>query len=270
MARGHARGVRGGRRRARRHRPVRLPPGQHADPRLARRAPRARPGARRRRDRHARQHLGRERAARARRRPAARGGCAPGMRVLLAAAGSGFTWGAGVVEWGLRMSVDAPGRRAARWSPAARAGSARRSARALAADGWPVAVNYRSGAARRSGDRRRDRGRRRARRRARGRRQPTRRRRRALLEAAREALGGPVLALVNNAGVRADGLALSLTDEDWQRRARHQPRRDLPPDPRRAARDDPRALRPRRSTSPRSSARARTPARPTTRRRRPP
>ena len=32
----------------------------------------------------------------------------------------------------------------------------------------------------------------------------------------REALGGPVLALVNNAGVRADGLALSLTDEDWR------------------------------------------------------
>jgi len=30
------------------------------------------------------------------------GRLAPGMRVLLAAAGSGFTWGAGVVEWGLR------------------------------------------------------------------------------------------------------------------------------------------------------------------------
>jgi 3-oxoacyl-[acyl-carrier-protein] synthase-3 len=29
------------------------------------------------------------------------GRLAPGMRVLLAAAGSGFTWGAGVVEWGL-------------------------------------------------------------------------------------------------------------------------------------------------------------------------
>jgi 3-oxoacyl-[acyl-carrier protein] reductase len=38
-----------------------------------------------------------------------------------------------------------------------------------------------------------------------------------LLDAAAEALGGPVLVLVNNAGVRADGLALSLTDEDWQR-----------------------------------------------------
>jgi 3-oxoacyl-[acyl-carrier protein] reductase len=30
-------------------------------------------------------------------------------------------------------------------------------------------------------------------------------------------LGGPVLVLVNNAGVRADGLALSLSDEDWTR-----------------------------------------------------
>jgi 3-oxoacyl-[acyl-carrier protein] reductase len=38
-----------------------------------------------------------------------------------------------------------------------------------------------------------------------------------LLAAAREAFGGPVLGLVNNAGVRADGLALSLTDEDWTR-----------------------------------------------------
>ena len=38
-----------------------------------------------------------------------------------------------------------------------------------------------------------------------------------LLEAAAEALGAPVLALVNNAGVRADGLALSLTDDDWRR-----------------------------------------------------
>ncbi|HVC83992.1 MAG TPA: 3-oxoacyl-ACP reductase FabG [Solirubrobacteraceae bacterium] len=86
---------------------------------------------------------------------------------------------------------------------------------ALAADGWPVAVNYRSAAAEAaatvasieaSGGR-------------------------AvaiagdvadpavaalLLDAAAEALGGPVLALVNNAGVRADGLALSLSDEDWR------------------------------------------------------
>jgi 3-oxoacyl-[acyl-carrier protein] reductase len=88
-------------------------------------------------------------------------------------------------------------------------------ARAIAADGWPVAVNYRSGAPEAaatvasieaSGGR-------------------------AvalagdvadpavaakLLDAAGAAFGGPVLVLVNNAGVRADGLALSLSDEDWR------------------------------------------------------
>ena len=32
---------------------------------------------------------------------------------------------------------------------------------------------------------------------------------------AEEELGAPVLALVNNAGVRADGLAIQLDDEDW-------------------------------------------------------
>ena len=42
------------------------------------------------------------------------GRLAPGMRVLLAAAGSGFTWGASVVEWGLRVSAHA-GRAPARW-----------------------------------------------------------------------------------------------------------------------------------------------------------
>ena len=86
---------------------------------------------------------------------------------------------------------------------------------ALAADGWPVAVNYRTGAegaqatvaaieaaggravaiAADAGDPA----------------SPP-----LLLDGAREALGGPVLALVNNAGVRADGLALSLSDEDWR------------------------------------------------------
>jgi 3-oxoacyl-[acyl-carrier protein] reductase len=86
---------------------------------------------------------------------------------------------------------------------------------ALAADGWAVAVNYRTGEAEakaivsaiESGG---------------GRAvavagdvadpaaaEP-------LLAAAAEALGGPVLCLVNNAGVRADGLALSLSDEDWR------------------------------------------------------
>jgi 3-oxoacyl-[acyl-carrier protein] reductase len=37
-----------------------------------------------------------------------------------------------------------------------------------------------------------------------------------LLDAAAQAFGGPVLVLVNNAGVRADGLALALSDEDWR------------------------------------------------------
>jgi 3-oxoacyl-[acyl-carrier protein] reductase len=36
-----------------------------------------------------------------------------------------------------------------------------------------------------------------------------------LFEEAEEALGGPVLALVNNAGVRADNLAIQIDDADW-------------------------------------------------------
>jgi 3-oxoacyl-[acyl-carrier protein] reductase len=87
-------------------------------------------------------------------------------------------------------------------------------ARALAADGWPVAVNYRSGrdgaaqtvaAIEQAG----------------GRaiafagdvadpQTPA-----ALLQAVHEQLG-PVAALVNNAGVRADGLAMTLGDEEWR------------------------------------------------------
>jgi 3-oxoacyl-[acyl-carrier protein] reductase len=94
-------------------------------------------------------------------------------------------------------------------------GIGRAIALALAEDGWPVAVNYRS-----SGDAA------------------------AATVAAIEAAGGravaiqgdvadpsvpaqlveavhtqlgPIAVLVNNAGLRADGLALSLTDEDWQR-----------------------------------------------------
>jgi 3-oxoacyl-[acyl-carrier protein] reductase len=37
----------------------------------------------------------------------------------------------------------------------------------------------------------------------------------ALFDAAEEALGAPVLALVNNAGVRADGLAIQMDDDQW-------------------------------------------------------
>lgn len=85
------------------------------------------------------------------------------------------------------------------------------SAIALAADGWPVVVNYRSdgaGAAATvatieaaggravavAGDVSGDAA--------------------ELLESAKRELGD-VLALVNNAGVRADNLAISITDEDW-------------------------------------------------------
>jgi 3-oxoacyl-[acyl-carrier protein] reductase len=86
-------------------------------------------------------------------------------------------------------------------------------AKALAADGWAVAVNYRSDAdgaeatvaaieqaggraAALAGDV------------ADG--APE-----TLFAAAEEALGGPVLALVNNAGVRADNLAIQIEDADW-------------------------------------------------------
>jgi 3-oxoacyl-[acyl-carrier protein] reductase len=39
----------------------------------------------------------------------------------------------------------------------------------------------------------------------------------ALFSAAEEALGGPVLVLVNNAGVTADNLSPALSDDDWDR-----------------------------------------------------
>jgi 3-oxoacyl-[acyl-carrier protein] reductase len=86
-------------------------------------------------------------------------------------------------------------------------------ARALAADGWNVAVNYRSdpdganaviqaieeagGTAKgfqadvSNGDSK------------------------ALLKQVEDAFGGPVLGLVNNAGVARDNIAIQLTDEDW-------------------------------------------------------
>jgi 3-oxoacyl-[acyl-carrier protein] reductase len=88
-------------------------------------------------------------------------------------------------------------------------------ARALADDGWRVAVNYRSDeegakatvaaiekaggtAAILPGDV------------AEGSPAP-------LFKGAEEALDGPVLALVNNAGVRADNLAIQIDDGDWDR-----------------------------------------------------
>jgi 3-oxoacyl-[acyl-carrier protein] reductase len=86
-------------------------------------------------------------------------------------------------------------------------------AKALAADGWHVAVNYRSddvgakatvaaieGAGGRAAALHGDV--------ANG--APD-----ELFAAAEKALGGPVLALVNNAGVRADNLAIQIDDADW-------------------------------------------------------
>jgi 3-oxoacyl-[acyl-carrier protein] reductase len=86
-------------------------------------------------------------------------------------------------------------------------------ARGLAADGWPVGVNYRSdaeGAERVAGEIERDGG------------------HAQLLEGDLRAEGaaealfdpleegfGPVLVLINNAGVRADGLSPQLGDEQW-------------------------------------------------------
>jgi 3-oxoacyl-[acyl-carrier protein] reductase len=86
------------------------------------------------------------------------------------------------------------------------------TARALAEAGWPVAVNYRAGAEAAeavaaeldravalqgdvadpaAAD--------------------------ALISAAEEQLGAPVLVLVNNAGVTADNLSPALSDDDWDR-----------------------------------------------------
>jgi len=88
------------------------------------------------------------------------------------------------------------------------------TARALAAGGWPVALTYRSGAdaahavvAEIEG--------------AGGRAAALdldvtdAAGVEAILDRGAAALGGPVLCLVNNAGVRADDLALSITDEAW-------------------------------------------------------
>ena len=87
-------------------------------------------------------------------------------------------------------------------------------AQALAADGWPVAVNYRSDEAGAKATVDGDRGRRRHAPPRSTATSPTARRRRSSA-GAEEALGGPVLALVNNAGVRADNLAIQIEDDDW-------------------------------------------------------
>ena len=87
-------------------------------------------------------------------------------------------------------------------------------ARALAAEGWPVAVNYRSGADAAAAVAEEIAA-------AGGRAEPVQgdvadpQTPERLLEQSQEALGAPVLVLVNNAGVRADGLSPQLSDDDW-------------------------------------------------------
>jgi 3-oxoacyl-[acyl-carrier protein] reductase len=87
-------------------------------------------------------------------------------------------------------------------------------ARALAEDGWPVGINYRSDAegAERVADEIASAG---------GSAMPVRAdvsdsgSTGPLFEKLEERFGGPVLVLVNNAGVRADGLSPQLSDDDW-------------------------------------------------------
>jgi 3-oxoacyl-[acyl-carrier protein] reductase len=87
-------------------------------------------------------------------------------------------------------------------------------ARALGADGWPVAVGYRSGAeqARAVAEEIRAAG---------GRAEPVQgdvadpEVPARLVDEAEAALGAPLLVLVNNAGVRADGLSPQLSDDAW-------------------------------------------------------
>jgi 3-oxoacyl-[acyl-carrier protein] reductase len=88
-------------------------------------------------------------------------------------------------------------------------------ARALAADGWHVAVNYRSDeeGATATVKAIEDAGGTAVALRA----DVTNGAPDELFKQAEEQLGGPVLALVNNAGVTADGLAIQLDDEAWDR-----------------------------------------------------
>ena len=60
-----------------------------------------------------------------------------------------------------------------------------------------------------------------------------------------EAEFGPVLVLVNNAGVRADGLAPMIDDDDWQTVIDTNLIGRVPAHPPRAQADDPQPLRPR-------------------------
>ena len=124
---------------ARRHRPVRLPPGQRAHPH-ARSASGSSSTAERVVDciARARQHVGRDDPARARRCARATGRLRPGDRVLLGRRSAPASPGARRRRVGDAHERPRPTTRA-RSSPAPRRASAPRSPRALAADGWPVA-----------------------------------------------------------------------------------------------------------------------------------
>jgi len=141
--------------------------------------------------------------------------CSGATRVLLAAFGAWFGWGGGVIEWGAASLADGVGQRdgCALVTGASR-GIGAAIARALAQDGWPTGVNYRSdrdGAELVVGEIQREGGRAvaigadvadpRA---------PDR-----LFDVLESHFGGPVLVLVNNAGINRDDLVPSLGDEEW-------------------------------------------------------
>ncbi len=140
------------------------------------------------------------------------GALTPGATVVLGAVGAGVVWGATVITWGTPHERRRRAQGCALVTGASRGiGSA--IACALAADGWPVAVNFRAGedAAAEVVARIDDSG---GRALAVGADVTAPEQLDQLFDTVEQQLGR-VLVLVNNAGVRADDLALSLTDSDW-------------------------------------------------------